>query len=68
VASTPSLSTATIKRLTIDLPPDVHRTLKVRCAGLGVTMVELVRVVIDDALARDDPRLRSLLDGKRRRP
>jgi hypothetical protein len=41
-----------VKRLTLDLPADLHRALKVRSAELEVPMVELLRVLIDDALSR----------------
>jgi hypothetical protein len=39
-----------LKRLTLDLTPDLHRALKVRAAELDIPMVELLRELIDAAL------------------
>jgi hypothetical protein len=39
-----------VKRLTLDLPADVHRALKIRSAELEVPMVELLRRLIGQAL------------------
>lgn len=39
-----------LKRLTLDLSPDLHRALKVRAAELEVPMAELLRELIDAAL------------------
>jgi hypothetical protein len=39
------------KRLTLDLPTDVHRSLKIRSAELGIPMAELLRALILEALA-----------------
>lgn len=36
-----------IKRLTLDLPAELHRALKVRSAELDVPMVELLRTLIE---------------------
>lgn len=38
-------------RLTVDLPDDVHRSFKANAALQGVTMVELVRYLLDEVLA-----------------
>lgn len=43
-----------LKRLTLDLSPEMHRGLKVRAAEAGVTMVDLIRHLLADVL--DDPR------------
>ncbi len=40
-----------MKRLTLDLPNDVHRALKVRSVELDVPMAELLRELIAGALA-----------------
>ncbi len=40
-----------MKRLTLDLPTDVHRTLKIRSAELDVPMAELLRGLIVETLA-----------------
>lgn len=40
-----------MKRLTLDLPSDVHRALKVRSVELDVPMAELLREFIAGALA-----------------
>lgn len=36
------------KRLTIDIPADLHRTLKMKAAAEGVKMADLVRKWIED--------------------
>jgi hypothetical protein len=41
-----------VKRLTLDLPVDVHRALKVRSVELDVPMAELLRELIGDALRK----------------
>lgn len=38
------------KRLTLDLPPELHRALKLRAVDLDVPMAELLRVLIERAL------------------
>jgi hypothetical protein len=40
-----------VKRLTLDLPTDVHRALKIRSAELDVPMAELLRGLIVETLA-----------------
>lgn len=50
------------KRLTLDLAVDLHRSLKVRCAEVDVPMAEVLRVLIEDALADE----RKLTDVARR--
>lgn len=52
----PAPQAAPTKRLTIDLPRDVHRRFKAEAAENEVTMVDLVRWFIDDLLA-DSSRL-----------
>lgn len=44
-------STERFKRLTLDLPGDVHRAFKVRSAELDIPMAELLRELIIGALA-----------------
>jgi hypothetical protein len=51
VASTPTPASQRVKRLTLDLPSEVHRALKVRSAELDVPMAELLRELIHGALA-----------------
>lgn len=41
-----------MKRLTLDLPSDVHRALKVRSAELDVAMSDLLRGLVADALKK----------------
>jgi hypothetical protein len=53
-----------VKRLTLDLPSDVHRALKIRSAELEVPMVELLRALIGDALDHHST-LRELADRVR---
>lgn len=38
------------KRLTLDMPAEMHRTLKIRAVELEVPMAELLRGLIVDAL------------------
>jgi len=40
---TRSTDSEAMKRLTIDIPADLHRRLKVMAAGRGVSMVDLLR-------------------------
>lgn len=40
-----------MKRLTIDIPEDLHRTLKVKAASEGVKMADLVRAWITERCA-----------------
>jgi hypothetical protein len=51
VAPPSSVSSQRVKRLTLDLPTDVHRTLKIRSAELDVPMAELLRGLIVETLA-----------------
>lgn len=44
-------SALVMKRLTIDIPEDLHRTLKVKAATEGVKMADLVRAWITDSCA-----------------
>ena len=60
----PEPGSPTIKRLTIDLTPDVHRSLKVSAAEHDVQMVDLVRYLVSDLLA-DPKRFRRVADRAR---
>lgn len=51
MASTTTPASPRVKRLTLDLPSDVHRALKVRSVELDVPMAELLREFIAGALA-----------------
>lgn len=53
-----------VKRLTLDLPSDVHRALKVRSVELDVPMAELLRELIAGALA--EPSVLAELAERRR--
>ena len=53
VVASDALTEARVKRLTLDIPADLHRALKIRAAELDVPMVELLRVLIEQAL--EDP-------------
>ncbi len=50
----PGQESSSPQRLTVDLPTEMHRTLKANAAMQGVTMVELIRVLLADVLA--DPK------------
>ena len=50
------VETVTMKRLTLDIPAELHRQLKVHCAGSDLNMAELCRDLILKALASDAPR------------
>lgn len=53
VVASDALTEARVKRLTLDIPAELHRALKVRAAELDVPMVELLRALIEQAL--EDP-------------
>lgn len=55
-----------MKRLTLDLPTEVHRTLKMRSVELDIPMAELLRELIEEVLA--DPSSLKQLAERRRRP
>lgn len=42
-----------IKRLTLDIPAELHRKLKTHCASTGLNMAELCRDLISKALPTD---------------
>jgi hypothetical protein len=42
-----------LKRLTLDLPADLHRRLKTHCAATGLNMADLCRDLIVKALPAD---------------
>jgi hypothetical protein len=44
---------APIKRLTLDIPADLHRKLKTHCAATGLNMADLCRDLIVKALPSD---------------
>ena len=59
-----ALTEARVKRLTLDIPADLHRALKIRAAELDVSMVELLRVLIEQTL-EDPSTLRCIADRLR---
>lgn len=62
VVASDALTETRVKRLTLDIPADLHRALKVRAAELDVPMVEVVRALIQRAL-EDPTALRDLIDA-----
>lgn len=44
IAGTTSMQ---MTRLTLDLPTDLHRRLKVHCAEQGIRMAEILRTIIE---------------------
>ena len=62
VVASDALTETRVKRLTLDIPADLHRALKVRAAELDVPMVEMVRALIQRAL-EDPTALRDLIDA-----
>jgi len=60
----PGPESPTIKRLTIDLTSDLHRSLKTGAAAHDVQMVDLVRYLVSDLLA-DPKRFRQVADKAR---
>lgn len=52
------------KRLTLDLAPEVHRALKLRAVDLDVSMAELLRALIEQAL-NEPSKLANLADDLR---
>lgn len=42
------------KRLTIDIPAQLHKTLKIQAVTDGVTMAEIVRQLLVQQLAQND--------------
>jgi hypothetical protein len=60
----PRRESPTIKRLTIDLTPELHRSLKVGAAAHDVQMVDLVRYLVSELLA-DPKRFRQVADKAR---
>ena len=42
------------KRLTIDIPARLHKTLKIKAVTDGVTMAEIVRQLLVQQLAQND--------------
>jgi hypothetical protein len=64
VVGSDALTEARVKRLTLDIPADLHRALKIRAAALDVLMVELLRVLIEQAL-EDPSTLANLVEVQR---
>ncbi len=64
VVASDALTEARVKRLTLDIPADFHRALKIRAAALDVLMVELLRVLIEQAL-EDPSTLANLVEVQR---
>jgi len=64
VVASDALTEARVKRLTLDIPADLHRALKIRAAELDVPMVELLRLLIDQAL-EDPSTLANLVEAQR---
>ena len=64
VVASDALTEARVKRLTLDIPADLHRALKIRAAELDVSMVELLRVLIEQTL-EDPSTLRRIADRLR---
>lgn len=60
----PGPEAPTIKRLTIDLTPDLHRSFKMAAAAHDVQMADLVRYLVSDLLA-DRKRFRQVADKAR---
>ena len=52
----PHAVAAASKRLTVDLPRDVHRRLKTLAAHQEVTMADVLRRVLAEWLEREDTR------------
>jgi hypothetical protein len=42
------------KRLTIDIPAQIHKTLKIQAVTDGVTMAEIVRQLLVQQLVQND--------------
>lgn len=64
VVASNALTEVRVKRLTLDIPADLHRALKVRAAELDVPMVEMLRALIRHAL-EDPTALNDLVDALR---
>ena len=43
-----------VKRLTLDLPEDLHRAIKRRAVEEGVTMVEMLRKLLEERYSRGE--------------
>lgn len=64
VAPSTAPPSSPVKRLTLDLPADVHRALKLRSVELDVPMAELLRELIAKALS--DPTAFTKVTERRR--
>lgn len=42
------------KRLTVDIPEDLHRRIKVDCAGKGIQISDVIRELLADAFPTPD--------------
>lgn len=61
----PVMAPPPVKRLTLDLTPALHRSLKIRAAELEIPMAELLRELLESAL--NEPRRLAAAAKKRRR-
>lgn len=64
VVASDALTETRVKRLTLDIPAEIHRALKIRAAELDVPMVELLRALIEQAL-EDPSTLANLIQAQR---
>jgi predicted DNA binding CopG/RHH family protein len=44
------------KRLTVDIPEELHRRLKIRCVELGLEIKEMIRQLIEEYLVKAEKR------------
>ena len=42
----------TMKRLTIDIPEELHRAIKLKCAGQGLKIADVARELLRDWVAK----------------
>ena len=55
-----------MRRLTLDLPEDLHRRIKVACAERGVKMADALRALLAAHYPKSPPAPESLTSGDRR--
>jgi predicted DNA binding CopG/RHH family protein len=48
------LAKAKMKRLTIDVPTDLHTTIKVECARKGVNMADAIRDILEKEFGKSE--------------
>jgi hypothetical protein len=46
-----------MKRITLDMPDDLHLKLKLQCVSEGIHMAELLRRLAEDYLAKADKKI-----------